>query len=84
MANNNPIHNNRDLVIEQDTIGPNLNDGDILNNTGAGRNRFGLVRDRLFHVLLVKMALSYSQHVSYTFRRIIEFSMLVAVNFIIC
>lgn len=81
MANNNTLHNNQDLIIEQDTIGQNLND-DLLNNQGPGRNRFGLVRDRLFHVLLVKMALSYSQHVSFTFRRVIEFSILVAVSFI--
>ncbi|VDO77815.1 unnamed protein product [Heligmosomoides polygyrus] len=41
--------------------------------------QFGVVRDRLFHAMLVKVALSYSSHVSIFWRRIIEFiSLLIA------
>uniref|UniRef100_A0A915D3A3 Uncharacterized protein n=1 Tax=Ditylenchus dipsaci TaxID=166011 RepID=A0A915D3A3_9BILA len=43
----------------------------------ANNNRFGVVRDRLFHVMLVKVAISYSRYVSYFWRRVIEFSVLV-------
>ncbi|KAL6737658.1 hypothetical protein Aduo_011284 [Ancylostoma duodenale] len=35
--------------------------------------QFGVVRDRLFHAMLVKVALSYSSHVSIFWRRVIEF-----------
>ncbi|VDM60353.1 unnamed protein product [Angiostrongylus costaricensis] len=43
-------------------------------------NTFGVVRDRLFHAMLVKVALSYSSHVSTFWRRVIEFvSLLIAV-----
>nr|CDJ90471.1 Membralin domain containing protein [Haemonchus contortus] len=41
--------------------------------------QFGVVRDRLFHAMLVKVALSYSSHVSIFWRRVIEFiSLLIA------
>ncbi|VDM40580.1 unnamed protein product [Toxocara canis] len=39
-------------------------------------NQFGAVRDRLFHAMLVRMALSYTRHVPRTARRLIEFSAL--------
>ncbi|KAI1712190.1 tumor-associated protein domain-containing protein [Ditylenchus destructor] len=71
------------LVIEQDRTRalplppddlPEHNDN--INNA-HNNHRFGAVRDRLFHVMLVKMTISYSKHVSYIWRRIIEFSVLV-------
>uniref|UniRef100_A0A158PB63 Membralin n=1 Tax=Angiostrongylus cantonensis TaxID=6313 RepID=A0A158PB63_ANGCA len=55
------------------------------NRNGNGRaqaqnNTFGVVRDRLFHAMLVKVALSYSSHVGTFWRRVIEFvSLLIAV-----
>lgn len=73
------------LVIEQDRTRalplppddlPEHNDN--INNA-HNNHRFGAVRDRLFHVMLVKMTISYSKHVSYIWRRIIEFSVLVTV-----
>ncbi|KJH49363.1 hypothetical protein DICVIV_04503 [Dictyocaulus viviparus] len=48
----------------------------VQNNT-----QFGVVRDRLFHAMLVKVALSYSSHVSTFWRRIIELvSLLIAIS----
>lgn len=44
-----------------------------------GTNRFGFVRDRLFHVMLVKMALSYNRRCTYSIRRIVEFVALLTV-----
>ncbi|KAJ1368342.1 hypothetical protein KIN20_029454 [Parelaphostrongylus tenuis] len=46
----------------------------------AQNNNFGVVRDRLFHAMLVKVALSYSSHVGIFWRRVIEFvSLLIAI-----
>ncbi|EYC04391.1 hypothetical protein Y032_0088g2177 [Ancylostoma ceylanicum] len=44
--------------------------------------QFGVVRDRLFHAMLVKVALSYSSHVSIFWRRVIEFISLFIVSFL--
>lgn len=57
----------------------NTNTGNGGGGGANGTNRFGAVRDRLFHVMLVKMALSYHQHVPYFCRRLIEFYFLVTV-----
>lgn len=45
-----------------------------------GTNRFGLVRDRVFHVMLVKMALSYNRYCSHLMKRIVEFVALLIVR----
>ncbi|KAK6751823.1 hypothetical protein RB195_003320 [Necator americanus] len=48
---------------------------------GQNNTQFGVVRDRLFHAMLVKVALSYSAHVSMFWRRVIEFvSLLIALS----
>uniref|UniRef100_A0A1I7RPL8 Membralin n=1 Tax=Bursaphelenchus xylophilus TaxID=6326 RepID=A0A1I7RPL8_BURXY len=63
-----------DLNVELD-IG-NLGDGA---GGGAGVNgnqRLGTVRDRLFHAMVVKVAVSYSGHVSQKWRTLIEFLIL--------
>uniref|UniRef100_A0A1I7WXJ7 Uncharacterized protein n=1 Tax=Heterorhabditis bacteriophora TaxID=37862 RepID=A0A1I7WXJ7_HETBA len=46
-----------------------------------GNTQFGMVRDRLFHAMLVKVALSYSNNVSRFWRRVIEFLSLLTVSF---
>uniref|UniRef100_A0A915Q755 Membralin n=1 Tax=Setaria digitata TaxID=48799 RepID=A0A915Q755_9BILA len=40
-------------------------------------NQFGAVRDRLFHAMLVRVAISYNRHVPVLGKRFIEFSFLV-------
>ncbi|CAG9535702.1 unnamed protein product [Cercopithifilaria johnstoni] len=40
-------------------------------------NQFGAVRDRLFHAMLVRVAISYNRHVPMLGKRFIEFSSLV-------
>ncbi|VDK79255.1 unnamed protein product [Litomosoides sigmodontis] len=40
-------------------------------------NQFGAVRDRLFHAMLVRVAISYNLHVPMLAKRLIEFSSLV-------
>jgi hypothetical protein len=50
---------------------------DIPNTTN---HRLGTVRDRLFHAMVVKIAVSYSSFVSYRWRRFIEFSILFIVG----
>ncbi|WKY05348.1 hypothetical protein Q1695_005951 [Nippostrongylus brasiliensis] len=72
-----PIDLNVDVDVPQANQQQNRNaDGrqQAQNNT-----QFGVVRDRLFHAMLVKVALSYSSHVSIFWRRVIEFiSLLIA------
>ncbi|KAI6196573.1 hypothetical protein M3Y94_01125600 [Aphelenchoides besseyi] len=59
-----------------------LNNGNEFNhahgapNPGAPNHRVGAVRDRLFHAMVVKIAVSYSSFVPYKWRRLIEFSVL--------
>lgn len=48
----------------------------MLNNN----HQFGQVRDRLFHVLLVRLALNYARLVPRPMRRLIEFLILVKVG----
>ncbi|VBB30937.1 unnamed protein product [Acanthocheilonema viteae] len=40
-------------------------------------NQFGAVRDRLFHAMLVRVAISYNRHIPMLGKRLIEFSSLV-------
>ncbi|VDN03854.1 unnamed protein product [Thelazia callipaeda] len=40
-------------------------------------NQFGAVRDRLFHAMLVRVAISYNRHVPLLGKRFIEFSVLI-------
>ncbi|VDL74406.1 unnamed protein product [Nippostrongylus brasiliensis] len=74
-----PIDLNVDVDVPQANQQQNRNaDGrqQAQNNT-----QFGVVRDRLFHAMLVKVALSYSSHVSIFWRRVIEFISLLIVSF---
>lgn len=74
------------LIVEQDALGINANGAipleefpqNFIGNNGT--NRFGAVRDRLFHVMLVKMALSYNRNCSVLFRRLLEFVLLLVVS----
>lgn len=89
MANNNVQQTNihSDFIVEQDILGLNLQNAIPLEdlpqnfNGNNGTNRFGAVRDRLFHVMLVKMALSYNQKCSYMWRRIFEMFTFLTVKF---
>uniref|UniRef100_A0A914C2P6 Membralin n=1 Tax=Acrobeloides nanus TaxID=290746 RepID=A0A914C2P6_9BILA len=57
------------IGLDDETLaGLNINANNLNNN-----NRFGVIRDRLFQAMLVKVAISYSRHFSFTMRRIIEF-----------
>jgi hypothetical protein len=47
------------------------------------RTQFGVVRDRLFHAMLVKVSLAYGRHVDKNSRRCIEFAVLVLVRSLI-
>ncbi|MFH4982688.1 hypothetical protein AB6A40_009397, partial [Gnathostoma spinigerum] len=52
-------------------------------DTQPPQNQFGIVRDRLFHTMLVRMALSYNRHVPQIVRRLIEFFvLLIAISFV--
>lgn len=42
----------------------------------------GAVRDRLFHAMLVRVAISYNRHVPMLGKRFIEFSSLVTVSYV--
>ncbi|VDN95453.1 unnamed protein product [Brugia pahangi] len=46
-------------------------------------NQFGAVRDRLFHAMLIRVAISYNRHVPILGKRFIEFSSLVTVCFLL-
>ncbi|VDO23231.1 unnamed protein product [Brugia timori] len=46
-------------------------------------NQFGAVRDRLFHAMLIRVAISYNRHVPVLGKRFIEFSSLVTVCFLL-
>ncbi|CAD6198408.1 unnamed protein product [Caenorhabditis auriculariae] len=61
----NPAPNNEGQNIQQARAqGANAN------------NQFGNVRDRLFHAMVIRIALQYNEHMSITARRVIEFSVL--------
>ncbi|CAD5210191.1 unnamed protein product [Bursaphelenchus okinawaensis] len=45
-------------------------------NVGNGNQRLGTVRDRLFHAMVVKVAVSYNNHISQKWRTLIEFLVL--------
>ncbi|VDN51916.1 unnamed protein product [Dracunculus medinensis] len=49
-----------------------------------GNNQFGTVRDRLFHAMLVRFAISYNHHVSGFSRRLLEFSVLFFALSLLC
>ncbi|KAH7720853.1 membralin isoform 1 [Aphelenchoides avenae] len=74
------IRNRVDLLIEEEPLGGDGAPAAAPGNNAIpnGTNRFGAVRDRLFHAMLVKMSLSYSRHVSHSIRRVIEFFVLLA------
>ena len=55
-----------------------------LNNAALNNNhQFGQVRDRLFHALLVRLALNYARLVPPPVRRLIEFFMLLKVRVVL-
>ena len=57
------------IGLDDETLaGLNINANNLNNN-----NRFGVIRDRLFQAMLVKVAISYNRHFSLAMRRIIEF-----------
>lgn len=76
MANNEHLNGVSELNVEVD-IG-NLNGENV---GGNGNQRLGTVRDRLFHAMVVKVAVSYSSNVSPRFRTLIEFVVLSFVSF---
>ncbi|KAL7071385.1 hypothetical protein ACQ4LE_009126 [Meloidogyne hapla] len=67
--NENANTTNTTFYIEHQRISVN----DIANHVGDGNPRFGVVRDRLFHAMLVRLSLPYYTNFPLMFRRIIEF-----------
>ena len=78
--------NNVDAAHVVQDIGSNIGNlnANELNAPGVdaneGGHRVGNVRDRLFHAMVVKVAVSYSSIVSPRWRRLIEFSVLCCVR----
>lgn len=70
---------NQDPDVHIGNLGGNFNHqhNEMPNTTN---HRLGTVRDRLFHAMVVKIAVSYSSFVSYRWRRFIEFSILFIVS----
>ncbi|KAI6184473.1 hypothetical protein M3Y97_00600000 [Aphelenchoides bicaudatus] len=65
---------NREADVQVDNLAGHFNHHNDMPNTA--NHRLGTVRDRLFHAMVVKIAVSYSSIVSYHWRRFIEFSIL--------
>lgn len=60
----------------------NINGGaNRIRNPGMNQNPLINVRDRLFHALFFKMAVTYARLFPPSFRRIFEFLVLLKVNF---
>lgn len=74
-ANNNvPLNNNNNNIGPNRIRNPNLNQNPLIN-----------VRDRLFHALFFKMAVTYARLFPPSFRRVFEFFVLLKVrNFQCC
>lgn len=64
--------------VQVDNLGGHFGHQNEIPNTT--NHRLGTVRDRLFHAMVVKIAVSYSSIVSYKWRRFIEFSILFIVS----